>query len=578
MQSILTHIQEDICKYAEAIKGVTSTDVEIVDEHMIRVAGTGIYRHMLNLSVANEGYIYQHSIQSKKTILVENPRENILCFSCEKRAICQEKLDLTTPIFYKERVIGVISIICLTDEQKDNLLRQFDKFINFIEKIAELISGKAFEYIEKLSAQNTIDAYHAVIEHIDKGVVAINHLNQIWQANLSAKRLLELPDNITDQTLFIERIGHTPYGDEEGYMSFNNNTTHVSFNAISLPAADGNRLTMLVFQKMTDDIEINEVQQQPLQTLIGSSNKMTELKKMIAKIAISHSNVLITGETGTGKEVVATAIHQQSPGHQAPFVTINCAAIPDQLLESELFGYVRGAFSGADPKGRVGKFELAHNGTLFLDEIGDMPIHLQAKLLRVLQEGTISRIGSNSEIKVNVRVIAATNKDLLHLIAEKQFREDLYYRLNVVPLHLAPLRERKADIVDLVDYFIKNHMPAHRQSLTTATPETLNLLYQYDWPGNIRELRNVIEYMYVMLGSGLKFNKTHLPSHILHITNRQSLFIHTLKKTNQDEKESIQQTLEQNGWHVQGKIESAKVLNISLATLYRKLKRYDLNQ
>lgn len=577
MQSILSHIQEEITQYTEAIKGITGTDVEIVDREMIRVAGTGVYKYMLNINVADEGHIYRHSMLSKKTILVENPREHPLCFSCTKQSFCTEKLDLTTPIFFNDEVIGVISIICLTDEQKSNLMKQFEKFINFIEQIAALISGKVFEYFERLRAQNTIITYRTMIEYIDRGVITINQFNQIWHANLSAKRLLEIESYDSNQTITIEHSAYTSYGDEEGYIILDNHNIHVIYNKIPLSAIEGDRLTMIIFQKVTDNTYDPEIYTHiKFETLIGNSSKILELKKNISKIAASHTNVLITGETGTGKEVVATSIYQQSIHNTGPFVTINCAAIPDQLLESELFGYVKGAFSGADPKGRIGKFELANNGTLFLDEIGDMPIHLQAKLLRVLQEGKISRIGSNTEINIDVRVIAATNKDLLKLIDERLFREDLYYRLNVVPLHLIPLRERKSDISYLADYFTNQYANTYQQKLIPIPTEILNIFYQYDWPGNIRELRNVIEYMYVMKGEAINFDKSHLPHQLLQ--NRLSI-----KKINEQpmvvttESELLKQKLDKNGSNLLGKKQTAKELNISLATLYRKLKKFKLD-
>lgn len=580
MHSLLQNLQDDISKYAEAIKGITGTDVEIVDENMIRVAGTGVYRYMLNVNVADEGHIYHHSMKSKKTVLVENPRENILCFSCTKQSFCTEKLDLTTPIFLNDHVIGVISIICLTDEQKNNIMSQFEKFINFIEQISELVSGKVFEYIERLRAQDMIGVYRAVFEYIDKGVIAVNHLQHVWHANLSANRLFGIEEDIIGKTLTIDFIKQTPFGEEEGYLTLDGLTIRTFYNCESLSPLDGERLTMIIFQKV-DHLtpEIETTQAKSVETLVGNSAKMIELKKTITKIAASHTNVLITGETGTGKEIVATTLYQQSLRKQGPFVTINCAAIPDQLLESELFGYVKGAFSGADPKGRIGKFELANQGTIFLDEIGDMPINLQAKLLRVLQEGKLSRIGSNTEISIDVRVIAATNKNLLKLIEEGTFREDLYYRLNVVPLLLVPLRERKSDITELVNHFSKKYSTLHQQGVMTIPNDIINQLYQYDWPGNIRELRNVIEYMYVMKGDSHIFNKTHLPPQLFNIPPKINQFAIAKKPSSNSlsEKEVIKKVIDKYGWDLLGKKQAAQELTISLATLYRKLKKYELS-
>jgi two-component system, NtrC family, nitrogen regulation response regulator GlnG len=227
-------------------------------------------------------------------------------------------------------------------------------------------------------------------------------------------------------------------------------------------------------------------------TIIGTSQPMQEVYKVLGKVAPSDVTVLITGESGTGKELVAKAIHVNSPRLGKPFLALNCAAIPRELLESELFGHEKGAFTGANER-KLGKFEQANGGTLFLDEIGDMPLDLQAKLLRVLQEKEITRTGGNTSISVDVRIVAATNQELKEKVKRKDFREDLFYRLNVVPILLPPLRERREDIPQLVDYFI---LRAHQEMGVPArgyTPEAMALLKQHAWPGNVRELENTIQ-------------------------------------------------------------------------------------
>lgn len=236
--------------------------------------------------------------------------------------------------------------------------------------------------------------------------------------------------------------------------------------------------------------------------LIGSSPGMQKVFKVIEKIAPSDSTVLIYGESGTGKELVAKAIHFYSKRKDQAFLAINCAAIPDTLLESEMFGHEKGAFSGAYNQ-KKGIFEEAHQGTLFLDEIGDLDISLQAKLLRVLQEGEIKRVGGTKVLKVNVRIIAATNKDLEEEIQEGQFRQDLYYRLNVVPIFLPSLRERKEDIPLLVDFFIKKHGKKLGKVIEKMTPDAMNKLLDYSWPGNIRELESVIERAILLNENGI---------------------------------------------------------------------------
>jgi two-component system response regulator PilR (NtrC family) len=229
-----------------------------------------------------------------------------------------------------------------------------------------------------------------------------------------------------------------------------------------------------------------------LDSIIGHSPKMRAIFDLIQTVAPQSSRVLITGESGTGKELVARAIHENSPRSQAPFITINCGAFPETLLESELFGYMKGAFTGAQ-ENRQGLFQAAHGGTLFLDEIGNMSLTMQVKLYRVLQEGKVRPLGSNEEVDVDVRVIAATNKDLEQEIAEGRFREDLYYRLSVIPMHLPPLRERREDIPLLARAFLERFRKTMEKEVEGIEPEAMRRLEAYDWPGNVRELENTVE-------------------------------------------------------------------------------------
>lgn len=226
--------------------------------------------------------------------------------------------------------------------------------------------------------------------------------------------------------------------------------------------------------------------------IVGQSRAVREVYKTIGKVAVSDVSILITGESGTGKELIAKAIHQNSPRVKGPFLAVNCAAIPRDLLESELFGYRKGAFTGAE-ENRPGYFELAHQGTLFLDEVGDLPLNLQAKLLRVLQEKEIQRLGSTEAKLVDVRILAATNQNLEKMVKEKRFREDLFFRLNVIPIHLPPLRERKEDVPLLCEYFLGKLSQEANVTLKILSPEALQMLEAYRWPGNIRELENVIK-------------------------------------------------------------------------------------
>ncbi|MFQ5964444.1 MAG: sigma-54-dependent transcriptional regulator [Candidatus Scalinduaceae bacterium] len=307
--------------------------------------------------------------------------------------------------------------------------------------------------------------------------------------------------------------------------------------------------------------------------IIGNSQQMHRIFNILKQISLTTAIVLIMGESGTGKELIASSIHYNSPRKNNPFVAINSAAISETLLESELFGHEKGAFTGAVYQ-RKGTFEYANNGTLFLDEIGDMPLSIQAKLLRVIEDGRITRVGSNESIKVDVRIIAATNKDLGELVREGNFREDLYYRFNVICLRLPPLRERPEDIFLLIDTFLQGFSRKYGKIIKGMTPEARKTLYRYSWPGNIRELKNCIESM-VVISQNDFLDVNEIPEHIYN-SDRTALpgpVFPAGITLDEMEKELIKNTLT----YVSGnRGETAKILGIGERTLYRKLDKYGL--
>ena len=309
--------------------------------------------------------------------------------------------------------------------------------------------------------------------------------------------------------------------------------------------------------------------------IIGSSAAIRASKEQVKRTARSNSNVLILGESGVGKELFAHSIHNESQRRERPFIRVNCAAIPEMLLESELFGYEEGAFTGAKKGGQVGKFELANSGTIFLDEIGDMPYTMQAKLLRVLQEREFERVGGKRVIGIDVRVIAATNANLEALIEQGQFRRDLYYRLNVLTLKVPPLRERLEDIPGLVYHFLRQ-IYQENGIHCTISPECLRVFAEYDWPGNIRELRNVVEKI-ALDAEGRVAAVPDVPGYLLQNTNIRRVrqlegpsLISILEKV---EAEEIRRALALCGG---SKIKAAEFLQIPKVRLYRKLKKYSI--
>ncbi|WP_353892746.1 sigma 54-interacting transcriptional regulator [Proteinivorax hydrogeniformans] len=310
------------------------------------------------------------------------------------------------------------------------------------------------------------------------------------------------------------------------------------------------------------------------ETIVGQSEKMVQAKYMSRRAAQTNSNVLLLGKSGTGKELFAHAIHNGSLRKHAPFVKVNCAAIPAELLESELFGYEEGAFTGAKKGGKVGKFQLANGGSIFLDEIGDMPLKMQAKLLRVLQEQEIEKVGSNNTIKVDVRVISATNQDLLELAKQGEFREDLYYRLNVMTIGIPTLNEREGDIEVLTEKLIKKVSKEIGKYVDKISPKAMEYLRAHNWPGNVRELENVLERA-INLVEGDTIMPVHLPVYITKKEITDTAYngnIRSLKSIIEEtEKEAIVRTLEYTKGN---KLQTAKILNISRSSLYDKIEKY----
>ncbi len=326
--------------------------------------------------------------------------------------------------------------------------------------------------------------------------------------------------------------------------------------------------------------------------IVGSSNEMKRIFALVEKVARVDSAVLVLGESGTGKELVARAIHLNSPRKDERFVAINCSAIPENLIESELFGHERGAFTGADSR-KIGKFQFADGGTLFLDEIGDITPALQVKLLRVLQEKRFIPVGSNREIESNVRIIAATNRNLEEMVAEGKFREDLFYRLNVLPIHLPPLKARKEDIAPLARHFLEKFNSTYGQKISKITDEAERALQSYDWPGNIRQLENVIEHAFVIESNG-ELTLQSLPDTIKGRTRESSLSIQPVDKEGGEDltffidKSKLDFQLQKEEFEKHFIISALKVFNgrinqtalqanIPKKTLLRKLEKYGLS-
>ncbi|HOI28960.1 MAG TPA: sigma-54 dependent transcriptional regulator [Melioribacteraceae bacterium] len=347
-----------------------------------------------------------------------------------------------------------------------------------------------------------------------------------------------------------------------------------------LEPAIRNALKNYDLERELENLKENLQKEFSFENIVSADDRMQEAFKMVSKVLNNDITVLITGESGTGKELVARAIHYNGKRKDAPFVVVNCASIPRELLESELFGHEKGSFTGAHQR-KIGKFELARGGTIFLDEIGEMEMSLQAKILRVIQMKEFERIGGNEIIKSDVRIISATNRDLKNAVESKGFREDLYYRLSSFPIHIPPLRERRRDIVVLIDHFVKHFNQKLGKNIKNLSKTTLKILYDYDWPGNVRELENTIERC-LILSDGDLIEQDVLPDSITmqlksgHMISSAEIFNDSspVVPFEKLKEEAIKHALKVTNNNI---VEAARKLKIGRATLYRLMEKYKIS-
>lgn len=581
LEGILFKIQDTVIDYANVISNITHVDVEVMDKSFRRVAGTGIFKDRINENMKNESFIYQKVLESGEITIVNNPREDEICKDCPTKDTCVETFEISAPIKLNEETIGVIGMVSNNEYSKKVITESLDDYLGLLAQISDFIATKAYEFGDLERLMETVTALEDVSKHVEQGVLIIDSEDKLININNSAKKQLGIDHTSLEEVVKITSTGDSIENADEYVIQIGNNNYNIIGNVVNLKKYNNRIRKIVIFSHLNQIVsEINKNQSliYPLviDNIIGVSSATEKLRKEILKVSKSKSTVMITGESGTGKEMVATAIWKSSDRKDQPFVAVNCGAIPEPLLESELFGYVKGAFTGADDKGRIGKFELANNGIIFLDEIGDMPLYLQVKLLRVLQEKEITRLGSNRNIPLDVRVIAATNKNLEEMVKNNQFREDLFYRLNVIPIHISPLRNRIEDIEPIVFDITERYVNLSGKYFHKFDEEALNILKLYPWPGNVRELENTIEYMINMMNPDGILDKETLPDNILYPEENpnEERDISTFEEL---EKNEIKRALSIYGKDTFGKTIAADKLGIGIATLYRKIEKYQLD-
>ena len=570
--NFLNFILDDVKKYSEIVSKVINIDVEIMDSSFTRIAGTGTLKEKVGLNMKDESHIYHQVLKTKKTIIIFEPREDTHCFTCQNNDLCKEELDISTPIIYQDEVIGVIGLICFEKNKKYDFIEKKDLYIQFLEQIAEFISYKVYAYFSSLQLKRDNEILSNIIDRVQDIILLTNRKNQIELINQKGKNILGTISknekvNLKTSSIFLNQ--------KEFNFSYSGKEISAIGDIFTFSLEKNTELTktLFVFKEISEFKKYLLSFHSNSSIVLLESPQMQDIYSQVSKVSKNDTSVLITGESGTGKEIIAKQIHDLSSYSSGPFITVNCGAIPESLMESELFGYTKGAFTGADPKGKIGFFEKANNGTIFLDEIGEMPLQIQVKILRVLQDKKITPIGSRTEKQINVRIIAATNKNLEEEVEKRAFRQDLFYRLSVFPIDIPPLRERKKDIKILVDFFVKKYYISFQKEKKEISTDVYQHFLEYSWPGNIRELRNTIEYCMNMIEEDEKtIDLKHLPPKFLGNKEKNEK-IKTLKEL---EKEAILNLLKIYGNSSEAKIIIAKSLGIGIATLYRKLNFYNL--
>lgn len=515
-------------------------------------------------------YAFIQDVIVNGSVLVTEPGKMPACIGCRFNEHCPSTMEILCCIHSGTEVAGVISFTAFTKEGQKRISENTEVYLNAITKLSSLIGEYLQQFSEGSAAADTEKLIESLMSLCEQPLLLTDPNGVVLRYNSLADKVLKFC-NVSSTSLrqiFSEDMARRiTSGNDlfEKKASIGENTTKVTTRSIY----SQNHLHSILV-RLSNEFYENLPESGAFERLIGSSRAFVHIQNLIKRVADSPTPILITGETGTGKELVARSFHEQSRRNKYPFVAINCSSIPENLFESELFGYEEGSFTGAKKGGKMGRIEMAQGGTLFLDEIGEMPLFAQPKLLRILQEYELERVGSNKKIHLDIRVIAATNRDLGEMVAEKTFRGDLYYRINVINLKLPPLRTRKDDIIPISENYIKKLKLKMDTPLSSISPEARQLLLDYQWPGNVRQLQNVIEY-----AANLCETDVLMPGDLpetMHTERLPSLPPVSPFPPSQDSRDQeLLELFEKYGYTLEGKKRIADELHISLRTLYRRI-------
>lgn len=520
-------------------------------------------------------YTFIQDVIVNGSVLVTEPGKMPSCIGCRFNEHCPSTMEILCCIHSGTEVAGVISFTSFTKEGQKRISENTDIYLNAITKLSSLIG----EYLQQFSGDSTAADTEKLIESLmslcEQPLLLTDPNGVVLRYNQLADKILKFC-NVSSTSLrqiFSEDMARRiTSGNDlfEKKASIGENTAKVTTRSIY----SQNHLHSILV-RLSNEFYENLPESGAFERLIGSSHAFVHIQNLIKRVADSPTPILITGETGTGKELVARSFHEQSRRNKYPFVAINCSSIPENLFESELFGYEEGSFTGAKKSGKMGRIEMAQGGTLFLDELGEMPLSVQPKLLRVLQEYELERVGSTKKIHLDIRIVAATNRDLREMIKEGKFREDLFYRISVINVKLPPLRDRKEDIIPISLNYLERLKTKMTTPLRTISHEAEQAFLSYSWPGNIRELQNVVEYAANLCDSDT-LTLADLPEHMRGLEECPDTEKQKETPLPDSQKKQILDLLSTYGHTLEGKKKIAADLGISLRTLYRKLNKMNL--
>lgn len=520
-------------------------------------------------------YTFIQDVIVNGSVLVTEPGKMPSCIGCRFNEHCPSTMEILCCIHSGTEVAGVISFTSFTKEGQKRISENTDIYLNAITKLSSLIG----EYLQQFSGDSTAADTEKLIESLmslcEQPLLLTDPNGVVLRYNQLADKILKFC-NVSSTSLrqiFSEDMAQRiTSGNDlfEKKASIGENTAKVTTRSIY----SQNHLHSILV-RLSNEFYENLPESGAFERLIGSSHAFVHIQNLIKRVADSPTPILITGETGTGKELVARSFHEQSRRNKYPFVAINCSSIPENLFESELFGYEEGSFTGAKKGGKMGRIEMAQGGTLFLDELGEMPLSVQPKLLRVLQEYELERVGSTKKIHLDIRIVAATNRDLREMIKEGKFREDLFYRISVINVKLPPLRDRKEDIIPISLNYLERLKTKMTTPLRTISHEAEQAFLSYSWPGNIRELQNVVEYAANLCDSDT-LTLADLPEHMRGLEECPDTEKQKETPLPDSQEKQILDLLSTYGHTLEGKKKIAADLGISLRTLYRKLNKMNL--